>query len=155
MANNIFTLDDGTVELIIQNNYGQEIAKIHVRTGDISIIDRYNALLKDFDKIVAPLQNVNLKSDGTSSFEDDWAIIKGVERDVIGKLNAIFDTNEIEKLFENRNAFSTINGVFYVEKVIDMLGNVVSETIAEETKKTQKRVEKYTKDVHRKESGAK
>ena len=119
MANGIFTLDDGTRELVINNIFGEEICKIHVRTGDISIVDRYNTLLNDFDKIIAPLQNVQMKSDGTSSFEDDWAVIKDVERELIGKLNSIFDTNDINKLFETRNAFSTIGGVFYVEKVIE------------------------------------
>lgn len=152
MANNIFTLDDGTKELSINNIFGEEICKIHVRTSDISIIDRYNTLLNDFDKIVEPLTNVSLKSDGTSSFDDDWAVIKGVEQELIDKLNAIFDTKDIGNLFEKRNAFSTVDGVFYVEKVIEMLGNVVSDAISEEAEKTKKRVDKYTKDVHRKES---
>lgn len=150
--NNIFTLDDGTEELTINNAYGQEIAKIHVRTSDIGIVDRYNELLKDFDKIIEPLGDVSMKSDGTSSFDDDWAKIKDVESELIDKLNAVFDSNDIDKLFETRNAFSTIGGVFYIEKVIEMLGGVVSEAIANETKKTQARVEKYTKDIHRKES---
>ncbi len=152
MANNIFTLDDGTVELTIQNSFGEEICKLHVRTSDISIIDRYNALLGDFDKIIAPLSDVSMRADGTSSFEKDWEIIKGVETELISKLNAIFDTKDIGLLFENRNAFSTIGGVFYVEKVIKMLGNVVSEAISAEAEKAQKRVDKYTKDIHRKES---
>ena len=150
--NRIFTLDDGTEELVVKNNYNEEIAKIHVRTGDISIVDRYNMFVNDFDDIIAPLSNVSLKSDGTSSFDDDWKTIKAVQEEVIGKLNAIFDSRDIGLLFEKRNAFSTINGVFFVEKVIEMLGNVVSESIAEETEKTKKRVDKYTKDIHRKES---
>ena len=152
MANNMFVLDDGTQELIITNNYGQEICKLHIRTGDIGIIDRYNDFLKDFDKIIEPISSVHLKTDGTSSFEDEWAIIKSIEKELIDRLNKIFDTEEVGLLFETRNAFSTIGGVFYVEKVIEMLGNIVANAISAEAEKTQKRVEKYTKDIHRKES---
>ena len=152
MANNVFTIDDGTRELTITNTYGQEIGKIHVRTGDIGIIDRFNEFVNRFDKIIEPLSNVSMNSDGTSSFESDWETIKGVAQKLIDELNAIFDTNDIGLLFSTRNAFSTINGVFYVEKVIEMLGNVVSLAIADEAKQTQKRVSKYTKDIHRQES---
>ena len=151
-TNNVFTLNDGTEELVITNKFGREIGRIHVRTGDISIVDRYNAFMKDFDKIIAPLKNISINADGTSSFEDEWAVIKGVEKELIEKLNEIFDTDDIGILFETRNAFSTIGGVFYVEKVIEMLGEVVSQAITSETEKTQKRIDKYTKDVHRKES---
>lgn len=152
MANKVFTLDDGTEELTINNSFGEEICKLHIRTGDIGIVDRYNAFVNDFDKIVAPLQDVSMKTDGTSSFDDDWAKIKSVEQELIERLNKIFDSRDIGNLFETRNAFSTIDGVFYAEKVIDMLGNVVTDAISEEAEKTQKRVSKYTKDVHRKES---
>ena len=148
-TNNVFILDDGTKELTIQNNFGEEICKIHVRTGDISILDRYNELLNDFDKIVAPLSGINLKSDGTSSFEEEWKVIKGVEKELVDKLNKMFDTNDIDRLFASRNAFSTIGGVFYVEKVIDMLGKVIADALEQEAKETQKRVEKYTKDFHK------
>lgn len=152
MANNMFILDDGTRELTINNKFGQEICKLHIRTGDIGIIDRYNGLLKDFDKIVEPISKVNMKSDGTSSFEEDWEIIKSVEKELVDRLNVMFDTQDMAKLFETRNAFSTIGGTFYVEKVIEMLGNVVSEAIAEETVQTQKRISKYTKDIHEQEN---
>ena len=150
--NKIFTLDDGTEALTITNTFGDEIATIHVRTGDIGIVDRYNEFTNGFDKIIAPLSGLSIKSDGTSSFDDDWQKIKSVEKELVSKLNDIFGSTDIGKLFESRNAFSTINGVFYVEKVIDMLGNVVAEAISKEAEKTQKRVEKYTKDIHRKES---
>ena len=151
--NRSFILDDGTKELTITNAFGEEICKLHVRTGDISIVDRYNEFTKGFDKIIEPLSNVTIKQDGTSSFESDWEVIKSVEKELIDKLNNIFDTRDIGLLFERRNAFSTIDGVFYVEKVIQMLGQVVSDAIEDEAKKAQKRVDKYTKDIHRKESG--
>ena len=144
---NQFIIDDGTRCIVFNNQYGQEIGKIHIRSGDISILDRYDDLLKDFEKIVEPLQHVELKNDGTYSFDKDWEIIKGVEKELINRINAVFDMEDGANLFTNRNAFSTINGHFYVENVIKALGDVVSQEIAHESELTQKRISKYTKDI--------
>lgn len=147
--NNAFIIDDGTKEITFNNQFGEEICKIHIRSGDISIIDRYQALMTDFDKLVAPLSDVKLQNDGTSSFDDDWKVIKDVEQNIIERINAIFDTKDAGKLFEQRNAFSTINGEFYVEKVLTALGEVVSREISHESELAQKRISKYMKGVEK------
>ena len=144
-----FQIDDGTKEYTFTNKFGQEIGVMHFRGGDIGIVDRYNSLLGDFSDIVKPLADVEIKDDGTSSFDDDWAVIKGVEKELIGRINAIFDSTDAENLFKTRNAFSTINGEFYVEKVISALGNVVAQEMEEESNKARKRLSKYTKDIQK------
>jgi len=146
---NVFVIDDGTKEISINNKFGEEICKIHIRGGDIGILGRYNELLTDFDKLVEPLSTVTLKDDGTSSFEEDWAIVKKVESELIDRINKVFDTKDAGNLFTTRNAFSTINGEFYVEKVIEMLGNIVAQEMQTESQKSQKRLSKYTKDVEK------
>ena len=145
--NNIFVLDDGTREILVTNKFGEEICKIHIRGGDLSILDRYKELMDDFDKIVEPLSNIKLQNDGTTSFDDDWAVVKQVQSDLIDRINALFDMKDAGKLFEKRNAFSTVGGVFYAERVLNMLGEIVGREIEEESKKSAKRIEKYTKDV--------
>ena len=143
-----FTLDDGSKEYSFVNKFGEEIGKMHFRGGDISILDRYNSLLDDFDKIIEPLSKLSeMKDDGTSSIDTDWEIIKGVEKEIIERINRIFDSHDAQNLFVNRNAFSTINGEFYVTKVIEALGNVVAQEMSEEQAKANKRIEKYTKGV--------
>ena len=144
-----FQIDDGTKRYEFTNKFGEPIGVMHFRGGDISIIERYNSLLTDFDKIVAPLSEVTLKDDGTSSFEADWEKVKGVEKEIIDRINAIFDSKDAQNIFKNRNAFSTINGSFYVEKVIEALGNVVAQEMSEEQDKAKKRLDKYTKGLER------
>lgn len=144
---NIFTLNDGTKELTIQNNFGEVICNIHIRPGDISIVDRYKELTNGFDAIIAPLKDVKLNNDGTSDSDEEWAKIKGVEKNLIDRLNTVFDSKDIGNLFEKRNAFSTIGGRFYVENVMDMLGQVVAQEMEEESAKVEQRISKYTKDL--------
>ena len=146
---NTFIIEDGTREYHFENKYGETIGEIHFRGGDISIMDRYNALMDDFDKIVEPLGDIKMNSDGTATIEDDWAIVKSVESKVIERINEIFDSQDASNLFKNRNAFSSINGVFYVENVLSALGNVVAQELANETEKSKKRLSKYTKDVEK------
>lgn len=148
MANNrIFVVDDGTVELTITNNFKQEICKIHIRPADLSIIDRFNELTEGFADIVEPLKDLHLNNDGTTEVDSEWAKVKEIEKNLIDRLNSVFDSKDIGNLFAKRNAFSTVGGEFYIEKVIEMLGNVVNQEMEAESNKMQKRLEKYTKDL--------
>ena len=145
--NNIFTLDDGTREIIVQNNFGEEICKLHIRSGDLSIMDRYKELMAEYEEIIKPLADIHVNDDGESGIEAEWEVIKGVEAKLIEKIDYVFGMKDAKKLFASRNAFSGIGGSFYIEKVLAMLGNVVAQTIDEEGEKTRKRLEKYTQDI--------
>ena len=153
-----YVLDDGTREIPIENIYGEPICSIRIRSGDFSILDRFNELTDDFDKIIEPLKNIQLTMDGESSnngidsFQEEWKAIKNVEKEIIDRINELFDTKDAGNLFKNRNAFSTIDGEWYVFKVISMLGEIVKDEMKIESEKTRKRIDKYTKDIERKES---
>ena len=150
---NVFVIDDGTVEYSIENNFGQEICKLHISSGDIGIIDRFEKFTGDFDDIVEPLKEVDMKNDGTpeadEKFDNSWKVIKAVEKELIDRINAVFDMQDAGKLFETRHAFSSVNGKFYIESVIDMLSKIVTAAIEEEGKKTESRLKKYTSDLKR------
>lgn len=143
----VFVLDDGVEEIVVNNKFGEEICKLHIPAGDIGIIDRYKVLVNKVEGMMEPLKSLHINNDGTSDVDEDWEKIKAVESDLIGMINETFDMKDGGNLFATRNAFSTINGVFYVEKVLDMLGDIVSQAIEDEGKKASKRVDKYTKNV--------
>ena len=144
---NVFVIDDGTKSYVIKNMMGDKICTLHIRGGDIGILDRYKKLMDDFDEIIEPLTHVKFKNTGDAQFDEDWATIKMVERKLIDRINALFDMKDADKLFEKRHAFSTVNGVFYVENVLKMLGRIVGQEIEDESKKSQERMEKYLEDL--------
>lgn len=146
-SNNIFVIDDGTKPIKLQNQYGQEIATLYIRVSDIGIVDRYNAMAKDLEKAIIPLKDIALNNDGTATFEKDWALLKQVEGEIIDRINALFDITNAADIFKTRNAFSSIGGEFFVEKVLAGIGNIISKGIEEEAKKAQKRTSKYTADL--------
>lgn len=147
--NNIFVIDDGTREITLENPYHEVIATLRLRLSDIGIVDRYKATVKELEKAIVPLKDISTNADGTATFEQDWDLLKQVEAEVIDRLNDLFDIKNAADIFKTRNAFSAINGEFFVEKVLAGLGQVIQQKVAEEAVKTQERTEKYTKDLEK------
>lgn len=139
-------VDDGTREIPILNKFGKLICKVHIRPADFSIVDRYNDLMKDFDEVVKPLAELGIKPDGTAEFEKDWSTLKGIESALKERINALFDMDEADEIFAKRNAFSSVGGQFFCERVLNALGDVIVEAIEEESKASRERMEKYLAD---------
>lgn len=147
----VFSIDDGTREITLVNPYGMLICKIHFRPSDISIMDRYNQLTADFDKIIAPIAKTNIQPDGTASenaTDEEWAALKEVESTLIQRINALLDTKDAGEIFKTRNAFSSVGGTFFVERVLDAIGNVILAYMQEETELSKARIAKYTEDLN-------
>lgn len=148
----VFMLDDGTKEITIVNPFNRVIARLHIRTADISILDRYNTLMKDFSSITKPLADISLNADGTVEFDKDWAKMKKVEGQLIQKINALFDMDDANELFATRNPFSSVGGKFFVERVLETLGQVVGQAVEEEAKLSAARTAKYLDDLNEEEN---
>lgn len=146
-ASNVFSLDDGTKEITVVNPYGQVICKLHFRPGDVSIYDRYKALMDDFDSIMQPMADIGVNNDGTANSDAEWAVLKQVEDEIKKRINALLDSNDADGLFATRSPFSSVNGVFYVENVLTVLGKIIAQTITEESKMSQDRVKKHLADL--------
>lgn len=144
---NVAVIDDGTREIAVKNKFGMEICKIYFRPGDLSIIDRYNSMMKGFDQMIEPLKNLSLNNDGTATFEKDWQVLKQVEEDLKDKINKLFGMQDADKLFENRSPFSAVNGEFYCTHVLNALIAVVNAAIEDEAKLSKKRMAKYLTDI--------
>lgn len=145
--NAVVVVDDGTREYPVVNKFGKLICKIHFRPADFSIIDRYNAMMLDFDKLVEPLKDLSLNNDGTAAFEKDWQVLKQVENNLKDRINELFDMDEADEIFKNRNPFSSIGGKFFCLHVLNALQAVVVAAVEEETKLSKQRMAKYLSDL--------
>ena len=76
--------------------------QLHIRPGDVSIYDRYKALMDDFDSIIKPLSDMDIKNDGTSEFDDNWEKLQQVETVVKQRINALFDMDDACLLYTSR-----------------------------------------------------
>lgn len=140
-------IDDGTREIPLMNKFGKLICNIYIRPADLSILDRYQQLSTDFKTIVEPLKNIEIGSDGTVSFEEEWKIVKEVEAELKQRINALFDMDEADDIFAKRNPFSSVGGKFFCESVIEVIGNLIADAVEEEMELSRQRTEKYLDDV--------
>lgn len=140
------TVDDGSVEVPIHNKRGEQIGVFYFRPTDIGIVDRFNSLAADFDKITAPLESVNIRPDGTvdEKNEAELAALKQAEQNLYAACDALFGGNMSEAFFGQMHPFSPVNGHFYCENALDAVGSYISRQFAREVKKVNARVEKYT-----------
>lgn len=144
---NVFVLDDGTKEITLVNPFGKVICKLHIRTGDIGIYDRYKALMENFDSVVKPLSEVDITASGEAALDEMWELVKKVEDNLKQRINELFDMDEADAIFATRKPFASVNGHFFAEIVLNALGEVIRVALEEETKLSAERVKKHLEDI--------
>lgn len=139
-------VDDGSERVPILNKHGDEIGVFYIRPTDIGIIDRYNKVVKDFDKITAPLENVNINPDGSVDEKDEAE--KAAMDEAVKNLNKacdyLFDGNMSEAFFGKMHPFSPVKGRFYCENALNAVANFISHQFNREVAKINNRMERYT-----------
>lgn len=143
--NAFIEIDDGTREYTIKNKFGQTICVIHIRPGDLSIIERLETLQNRIPEITKDLESIDINADGTAVDTVGYKLIRQAEGRMAEELAKVFDTDEIMQIFEKRSMFSSVGGEFFASQVIEKLTDEIANTLKEETEKTQKRIDKYAK----------
>ena len=140
------TVDDGMRAVPITNNLGVEIGKFYFRPTDIGIIDRYNEIIEKVPDVFKPLENVNIKSDGTAGSDDEMQILKESETKLYELCDYLFNGNLSEAFFGSMHPFSPLeSGMFYCEHALDSVGKFIAAQFQRSVKGVEKRISGYTK----------
>lgn len=139
------TVDEGSVKVPVCNKFGDEIGVFYFQPTDIGIVERYNKMSAEFDKIVEPLESVNIREDGSVDEEDESAFeaMQEATRRLHEACDYLFGGNMSEAFFGKMHPFSPVNGRFYCENALEAVGQFITAQFGRETKKITKRVEKY------------
>lgn len=140
-------IDDGTRKIPIENQFGKHICDIYIRPTDFSILDRYQATVRDFKTVLEPLQSMSLNNDGSASFDKDWKTLKQVEEQIIKKINELFDMDEAAAIFKDRSPFASVGGEFYCMKVLTAIAEVITSALEEEAEASKARTSEYLEDL--------
>ena len=143
---NIFRLDEGTREYVIQNNYGEEICKLHFRPGDISMADRWDRMHTKFTDAIKPLESIGIKADGTAETTDGVEALREADGLLRAALAELLDSKDVGDIFRTRSPFSAVGGRFFCENVIAMLDNIIGSVLEEEAEASRKRTAKYIEE---------
>jgi len=139
-------VDEGSVKVPICNKFGDEIGVLYFNPTDIGMIGRFNEVMADFDKIVEPLESVNIERDGTvdESNEVEFSAMNLAQSRLYEACDYIFGGNMSEAFFGKVHPFSPVNGRFYCENALEAVGDFISEQFERETNKISSRTSKYT-----------
>ena len=143
---NEIVVDDGCVKVPIRNKQGEQVGVFMFRPTDIGIVDRYNQLAADFDKIVEPLKSVNIQPDGTvdGTDEAEVAALHEAEQRLYAACDKLFDSDMSQAFFGKMHPFSPVTGRFYCEGALSAVGTYIAKCFARETQKLSARAEQYT-----------
>jgi len=140
------TIDDGSERVPINNKLGEEIGVFVFRPTDVGMVDRYNKIVGDFEKITEPLEGVNINADGTADEDNEaeFTALAEAEKRLYDACDYLFGGNMSEAFFGKMHPFSPVKGRFYCEQALELVGQFISKQFARETARINSRVDKYT-----------
>lgn len=129
-------VDDGTEVVTVENCLGKVLGRFVFRPADMGIVDRWNAMAKNFDRIVEPLAALG---DGEPDTEAGFAALAEAKDRLCAALDAAFDGNVSEAFFAGVHPFAMVGGRFYCENVMDVVADYMSRRFNEQFKRINAR----------------
>ena len=139
-----YIIDDGKKEIPVKNKLGEVLTVLRFRTTDINIVERAKKAQNIINKAVGNLKNIRIESDGTTENEFDTEILSQSENEVREQINFIFGDDVCSELFKTCNPFSPVGGKFFVERIIELLVNIINREMSIQQ---EEHIRKYTDDL--------
>lgn len=140
MGNKI-VINDGFKTYDIENQDGKLLGQFSFNPADTNIIKRYNAAVEKFKSIFEEVES--LKESDTAD------IITEMDKKTAELIDGIFNADVASNFFAIMGPFSPLaSGKFYIESVIDAVGQALEAEIGERVKKMNAKVSKHTSKYH-------
>lgn len=142
MANKI-VINDGYKTYDIENQDGKLLGQFSFNPSDTNIIHRHAEVVEALEKLEL---DISTKADETNLNE----IFKEVEAVVYEKINYLLNVDVAENFFSIMGPFSPLaSGQYFIESVIDAIGQAISAETGERVKKINSKIQKHTSKYHR------
>ena len=129
-------VNTGVVTIDVENEHGTKIGEFDFNPTDSGILERYKAVVDFFN-------NVDIKEMATED-EQCEEIIK-LENEIREQFNYLLGYDVAPGIFGRCGALTTLkSGKFYFENVLEGIGSLVSEAVAERTKAKLQRIAEAT-----------
>ncbi len=123
---------------------------IKVDTADYGLIERFEEAEKRIKAQLDKYKGVKIKPDGSAEMSDEAACkaIEELSSTIRDAIDYIFDYKVSPVVFGNRSPLSTRNGVPLYERFINAIMPIIQADIEAEAQKTNKRIQKYSKQAN-------
>ena len=141
MSNKI-TINTGFKTYDLVNEKDELLGQISFNPSDTNITQRYK-------KVVEELEKMDISEKPSSETEDLIESIRKVDEIIYEKINYLANADISETLFSIMGPFSLMpTGQYFVEYVMEVIGNIITQETGARVKKMNKRIQKYTKKYH-------
>ena len=141
MGNKI-VIDDGYKTYDSENKEGRLLGQFSFNPSDTGIIHRHAEVVKSLEELEMSISS----NDGKKSLDE---ALKEVEAVIYEKINYLLDADVAEKFFSIMGPFSPLaSGQFFIETVLDAIGQAISAETGERVKKINSKIKKHTSKYH-------
>lgn len=140
---NVIKINDGYKTYDIVNQDDKLLGSFSFNPSDTNIIHRHAEVVEALEKLEL---DISAKKDETSLDE----AFKAVEAVVYEKINYLLNADVAENFFSIMGPFSPLaSGQYFIESVIDAIGQAISAETGERVKKINSKIQKHTSKYHR------
>lgn len=136
-------IDDGAVEVAIQNQFGEHIGTFRFYPTDVNIVNRYNEVADKFEQVVAPLIDANISPEGEGEDDSSVKILNEAGDKMVELMDYVLNGNSREAFFSKTHIFTPMGGMFFCEKVYDAIGKYISKRFDAEVKRVNVRMKQH------------
>lgn len=141
MSNKI-TIKTGVKTYDLVNEKDELLGQISFNPSDVNITQRYK-------KVVEDLEQMDIEEKKGDETEDLIESIRKIDEIVYEKINYLTNADIAETLFSIMGPFSPMpTGQYFVEYVMEVIGNIITQETGARVKKMNKRIQKHTKKYH-------
>lgn len=139
---NVIKINDGYKTYDIVNQDDKLLGQFSFNPSDTNIIKRHAEVVEALEKLEL---DISVKENEKGLYE----ALKEVEAVVYEKINYLLDADVAEKFFSIMGPFSPLaSGQFFIETVIDAIGQAINAETGERVKKINSKIKKHTSKYH-------
>lgn len=136
-------INDGYKTYDIVNQDDKVLGQFSFNPSDTNIIHRHAEVVEALEKLE---MEISAKTEEKSLNE----AFKEIEAVVYEKINYLLDADVADKFFSIMGPFSPLeSGQFFIETVLDAIGQAISAETGERVKKINSKIQKHTSKYHR------
>ena len=135
-------IDDGLKTYELVNKDKKVLGEISFNPSDMNITQRYK-------KVVEELENMDVHTKNGDETKDTIEAIELTDQIVYEQIDYLVNAPVAETLFSVMGPFSPMpSGQYFVEYIMEVIGNIITQETGARVKKMRKRIQKHTKKYH-------
>lgn len=132
---NTITINDGLKVYDIANQHGEVIGQFKINPTDGKLVKRYNEAMERLEEALKQIDRT----------KEEIALFAELQDLIEKELLYIVGNDSVEIFFKVMGAFSIVEGQFYYEKVLEIIGGIINEEGQQRQQAMKKRIEEYGK----------